>query len=75
METCCKVESRIGDKLALLDKDRDGVLSREELEQVVFHVLKRHGTTDEAQAVVNMLDANKDGKGGAPLTLGGCWTS
>lgn len=58
-----KAESAIGDKLRLLDKDRDGVLDAQELREVVHHALKRHATEEEAQAIVSMLDKDSDGKG------------
>jgi LETM1 and EF-hand domain-containing protein 1 len=58
-----KAESAIGDKLRLLDKDRDGVLDAQELREVVHHALKRHATEEEAEAIVSMLDKDSDGKG------------
>lgn len=45
------VESKIGDKLHFLDKDMDGILSREEMALCLQSVLKRPLTFDEAMAI------------------------
>lgn len=45
------VESKIGDKLHFLDKDMDGILSREEMAICLQSVLKRPLTFDEAMAI------------------------
>jgi hypothetical protein len=45
------VEVKIGNKFHLLDKDMDGVLTREEMVQVLQTVLKRNLTFEEAMAI------------------------
>eukprot|EP00578_Thalassiosira_sp_NH16_P023734 CAMPEP_0181085782 /NCGR_PEP_ID=MMETSP1071-20121207/5406_1 /TAXON_ID=35127 /ORGANISM="Thalassiosira sp., Strain NH16" /LENGTH=961 /DNA_ID=CAMNT_0023167593 /DNA_START=75 /DNA_END=2957 /DNA_ORIENTATION=- len=55
------VESKIGDKFHLLDKDRDGVLTMDEMAQVLQTVLKRELSSEEAKAIAADMDANKDG--------------
>merc|ERR1712157_430317 len=42
------VEIKIGDKLHLLDKDSDGVISKEEMTVCLRSVLKRNLTQEEA---------------------------
>ena len=55
------VEIKIGDKFHLLDKDGDGVLTMEEMAQVLQTVLKRELTAEEAIAIAEDMDNNKDG--------------
>ena len=45
------VEEKIGDKLHFLDKDMDGILSREEMAATLQTVLKRPLTFDEAMSI------------------------
>ena len=45
------VEAKIGDKLHILDKDMDGVLSREEMAITLQSVLKRKLTVEEAMEI------------------------
>lgn len=47
------VEAKIGDKMHFLDKDMDGVLSREEMAQSLQLVLRRELTFDEAMAIAS----------------------
>lgn len=55
------VEVKIGNKFHLLDKDGDGVLTMEEMAQVLQTVLKRELTAEEAKAIAADMDHNKDG--------------
>ncbi|KAL7570035.1 hypothetical protein ACA910_017075 [Epithemia clementina (nom. ined.)] len=55
------VKVKIGDKLHFLDKDRDGILSREEVASVLQQVFKRELTLEEAMEITNDMDANQDG--------------
>jgi LETM1 and EF-hand domain-containing protein 1 len=55
------VEVKIGSKFHLLDKDGDGVLTMEEMAQVLQTVLKRELTAEEAMAIAEDMDHNKDG--------------
>eukprot|EP00594_Rhizosolenia_setigera_P018174 CAMPEP_0178967436 /NCGR_PEP_ID=MMETSP0789-20121207/17592_1 /TAXON_ID=3005 /ORGANISM="Rhizosolenia setigera, Strain CCMP 1694" /LENGTH=1076 /DNA_ID=CAMNT_0020653043 /DNA_START=415 /DNA_END=3641 /DNA_ORIENTATION=+ len=56
-----EAEEKIGDKLHLLDKDNDGILSNEELAQVLQKVFKREITPEEALGLVEEIDDNQDG--------------
>jgi len=56
------VDTAIGDKLHLLDRDRDGVLSRAELEDVMRRLLKVKGLQEtDVHALGDLLDMDKDG--------------
>ena len=57
-----KVDETIGDRLNFLDKDKDGVLSKEELKAAIKNILKQHNTEEEAEWAVSQIDENKDGK-------------
>lgn len=54
-------EAKIGNKLHILDKDADGVLSREEMAECLHLVLKREITLEEAMEIADEIDENKDG--------------
>ena len=56
-----KVETTIGDKLHMLDKDKDGVLTTAELSEVISHVLKRHTSEEEAKKIALSMDKDADG--------------
>lgn len=45
------VEKRIGDKMHVLDRDSDGMVSAEEIAHVVQHVLATESTATEAKAI------------------------
>lgn len=49
------VEGKIGDKLHILDKDADGVLTREEMAECLHLVLKREITFDEAMEIAGTI--------------------
>jgi len=55
------VEAKIGDKLHYLDKDMDGILSREEMALCLQSVLKRSLSFEEAMTVTADMDENEDG--------------
>ena len=55
------VETKIGDKLHLLDKDMDEIISMEELAQVLQQVLKRNLSAEESMAMASDMDTDKDG--------------
>lgn len=55
------VQVKIGDKLHILDKDKDGILEIEELATCLQQVLKRDITFDEALEFADEMDANHDG--------------
>jgi len=50
-----QVQVKIGDKLHVLDKDRDGVLSLEEMADVLQQVLKRKITFEEAMEIATAM--------------------
>jgi LETM1 and EF-hand domain-containing protein 1, mitochondrial len=50
-----ETQIKIGDKLHFLDKDRDGILSREEMAVALQHVLKREISLEEAMAIANEM--------------------
>lgn len=54
------VQVKIGDKLHYLDKDMDGLLSREEMASVLSQVLKNISFED-ALVIADEMDDNKDG--------------
>jgi LETM1 and EF-hand domain-containing protein 1 len=54
------VHIKIGEKLHYLDKDMDGILSREEMAEVLSQVLKNI-SFEEALEIADGIDDNKDG--------------
>jgi Ca2+-binding EF-hand superfamily protein len=56
-----EADREIGEKLYLLDKDKDGVLSSDEMKEVVFKVLNNYSSEEEAERFVQSLDGDKDG--------------
>lgn len=56
-----KAEIQIGDKLHLLDKDNDGILSQEEIVECLQQVLKRQITNEEAEELAIAMDTDGDG--------------
>ena len=48
-------EMKIGDKLHFLDKDKDGILSREEMAHALQTVLKRQLSFEEALEIANAM--------------------
>ena len=50
-----ETEVKIGDKLHFLDKDKDGILSPEEMAEVLNSVLKRDITLEEARMIANEM--------------------
>ncbi|CAJ1966775.1 unnamed protein product [Cylindrotheca closterium] len=56
-----KAEIQIGDKLHLLDKDNDGLLTQEEIVECLQQVLKRQITNEEAMELVDAMDTDGDG--------------
>ncbi|CAM9092745.1 unnamed protein product [Laminaria digitata] len=56
------VEKRIGDKMHVLDRDKDGMVSAEEIAHVVQHVLATASTEQEAKAIAANMDTDSDGQ-------------
>ena len=57
-----KTESEVGSALKLLDLDRDGSISVQELKDTMYDVLKRHLDDTEAETIVAAIDKDGDGK-------------
>ena len=55
------VDQEVGSKYQLLDLDRDGTITVEELAGVV-RILKEKYTEDEVREIIDKLDRDKDGK-------------
>lgn len=55
------VKTKIGDKLHMLDKDKDGILTPEEMALCLHQVLKREITMEEAMEIAEQMDENHDG--------------
>ncbi|GMH75609.1 hypothetical protein TrST_g7638 [Triparma strigata] len=56
-----EVEGKVGDKLQFLDKDGDGVLTAEELVEVLQTVMKRKMSDKEVMEIVSQIDEDSDG--------------
>jgi len=56
-----KSEEILGKKLSLLDLDKDGALSTEELKNVIMQTLKRKPSDEEAAFIAATIDNNGDG--------------
>ena len=50
-----ETQTKIGDKLHFLDKDRDGILSREEMAAALQQALKRQISLEEAMEIANEM--------------------
>ena len=50
-----ETEVKIGDKMHFLDKDRDGILSREEVAEALQHVLKKEISFEEAMEIADKM--------------------
>lgn len=55
------VQVKIGDKLHFLDKDMDGILTREEMVDCLQQVFKRNISFEEATEIASQMDENDDG--------------
>jgi LETM1-like protein len=54
-----ETQIKIGDKLHFLDKDRDGILSREEMASALQQVLKRQISLEEAMEIAEEMVSGK----------------
>ena len=50
-----QTQVKIGDKMHLLDKDRDGILTREEVAEVLEQVFKKNISFEEAMEIANEM--------------------
>lgn len=53
-----ETENKIGDKLHFLDKDKDGILTPEEMAGVLQFVLKRELSFEDAMEIANAMVSN-----------------
>ena len=63
------VQVKIGDKLHFLDKDMDGILSREEMAECLQQVLKREITIEEAMFIAGEMVSASRTKGIGDLPI------
>ena len=56
-----EIEMSVGDKMNILDKDHDGVISVDELKDVLQHTLKRSLSDEDAQEIIDDIDIDGDG--------------
>ncbi len=54
-------DESLGSALTLLDQDRDGIVSAEELQKAIMDVLGNKNMESAAAAIVKRLDADRDG--------------
>ncbi|TDH68983.1 hypothetical protein CCR75_000946 [Bremia lactucae] len=57
-----QVDRHVGDRLNLLDRDSDGVLSAEELRDAVMTILRKANTQEDVEWVISLIDEDNDGK-------------
>ncbi|DAZ95608.1 TPA: hypothetical protein N0F65_000091 [Lagenidium giganteum] len=57
-----KVDRDVGDRLNVLDRDSDGVLSADELKHAVMTILRKSNTEEDVEWLVSQIDENKDGQ-------------
>uniref|UniRef100_K3WUC8 Mitochondrial proton/calcium exchanger protein n=1 Tax=Globisporangium ultimum (strain ATCC 200006 / CBS 805.95 / DAOM BR144) TaxID=431595 RepID=K3WUC8_GLOUD len=57
-----KVDRDVGDRLYVLDRDSDGVLSAEELRNAVMTILRKANTEEDVDWLITQIDEDKDGR-------------
>lgn len=57
-----KVDRDVGDRLYVLDRDSDGVLSAEELRNAVMTILRKANTEEDVDWLISQIDEDKDGR-------------
>lgn len=57
-----KIDRDVGDRLNILDRDSDGVLSAEELRDAVMTILRKNNTQEDVEWLVSRIDQNNDGQ-------------
>ncbi|CAI5743823.1 unnamed protein product [Peronospora destructor] len=57
-----EVDRHVGDRLNILDRDSDGVLSAEELRDAVMTILRKANIQEDVEWVVSQIDEDNDGK-------------
>ncbi|RLN69370.1 hypothetical protein BBJ29_000239 [Phytophthora kernoviae] len=56
------VDRHVGDRLNILDRDSDGVLTAEELRDAVMTILRKANTQEDVEWVISLIDEDSDGK-------------
>lgn len=67
-----KVDRDVGDRLYVLDRDSDGVLSAEELRNAVLTILRKANTQEDVDYLISQIDQDKDGQSTLYLRVV-CW--
>lgn len=57
-----KVDRDVGDRLYVLDRDSDGVMSAEELRNAVMTILRKANTEEDVDWLISQIDEDKDGR-------------
>ncbi|CEG46014.1 letm1 and ef-hand domain-containing protein [Plasmopara halstedii] len=57
-----EVDRHVGDRLNILDRDSDGVLSAEELRDAVMTILRKANNQEDVEWVISHIDEDNDGK-------------
>ncbi|CAI5701092.1 hypothetical protein KXD40_004308 [Peronospora effusa] len=57
-----EVDRHVGDRLNILDRDSDGVLSAEELRDAVMTILRKANIQEDVEWVISQIDEDNDGK-------------
>ncbi|KAG7402085.1 hypothetical protein PHYBOEH_007299 [Phytophthora boehmeriae] len=57
-----EVDRHVGDRLNILDRDSDGVLTAEELRDAVMTILRKANTQEDVEWVISHIDEDNDGK-------------
>lgn len=57
------VDKSIGDKLRVLDKDQDGIVTAEEVYDAIHNILRNNNPDEAAKSIIELLDQDKDGQG------------
>lgn len=67
-----KIDRDVGDRLNILDRDSDGVLSAEELRDAVMTILRKNNTQEDVEWLVSLIDQNNDGQSKLPTSTSHC---
>nr|CCA15173.1 LETM1 and EFhand domaincontaining protein 1 putative [Albugo laibachii Nc14] len=57
-----KVDRDVGDRLNILDRDSDGVLSAEELKHAVMTIMRKSNREEDVEWLVTQIDEDQDGR-------------
>ncbi|TMW64816.1 hypothetical protein Poli38472_008983 [Pythium oligandrum] len=57
-----KVDRDVGDRLNILDRDSDGMLTAEEFKTAVMTILRKTNTEEDVEWVISQIDHDQDGR-------------